>query len=87
MDWNALYWPNKCCHYYGNPLQLGKLVKNGSTHGQLHSLCSDFGNSLPLSYATAYYEPAIFQVAVGALAEKNAIRATDHILQIDKDNV
>ena len=34
MDWNTLYCPNKCCHYYGIPFQLGKMVKNGSSYGQ-----------------------------------------------------
>ena len=55
MDWNTLYCPNKCCRYYGIPFQPGKMVKNGSSHGQLQALCRGCGGSVALSYATAYY--------------------------------
>ena len=91
LDWNTLYCPNKCCRYYGIPFQLGKLVKNGSTHGQRQALCRSCGGGVALSYATAYYGlesgQAIFETAVRALAEGNSIRATGRILQIDKDTV
>jgi IS1 family transposase len=44
-----------------------------------------------LTYATAYYEldadAAIFELAVRALAEGNSIRATERIVQVDKDVV
>jgi IS1 family transposase len=44
-----------------------------------------------LSYGTAYYgleaDPAIFETAVRALAEGNALRATARIVQVDKDTV
>ncbi len=46
---------------------------------------------MALSYATAYYglesDPALFETAVRALAEGNAIRATGRIVQIDKNTV
>jgi len=91
MDWNTLYCPNKCCRYYGIPFQPGKMVKNGSSHGQLQALCRGCGGSVALSYATAYYglesDPALFEMAVRALAEGNAIRATGRIVQIDKNTV
>ena len=91
MDWNTLYCPNKCCRYYGIPFQPGKMVKNGSSHGQLQALCRGCGGSVALSYATAYYglesDPALFETAVRALAEGNAIRATGRIVQIDKNTV
>ena len=35
MDWKTLYCPNKRCKYYGIPFQPGKMVKNGSDHGQI----------------------------------------------------
>jgi hypothetical protein len=76
MDWNTLYCPNKCCRYYGIPFQPGKMVKNGSSHGQLQALCRGCGGSVALSYATAYYglesDPALFETAMRALAEGNA---------------
>jgi hypothetical protein len=56
MDWNTLYCPNKCCRYYGIPFQPGKMVKNGSSHGQLQALCRGCGGSVALSYATAYFD-------------------------------
>jgi len=91
MDWNTLYCPNKDCKYYGIPFQPGKMVKNGSSYGQPQALCKGCGCSIALSYATAYYglesDPAIFEIAVRALAEGNSIRATGRIIQIDKDTV
>lgn len=91
MDWNTLYRPNKYCRSHGIPFGPGKMVKNGSSHGQPQALCKGCGSSVALSYATAYYglesEPAIFETAVRALAEGNSIRATGRILQIDKDTV
>lgn len=91
MNWNTLYCPNKGCPYYGVMFQPGKMVKNGSSHGQPQALCKGCGGSIALSYATAYYslesDPAIFETAVRALAEGNSLRATGRILQIDKDTV
>jgi len=44
-----------------------------------------------LSYGTAYYglqtDQALFEMAVRALAEGNALRATARIVQVDKDTV
>ena len=91
MDWETLYCPNQRCRYYGIPFCQGKLVKNGSSYGQAQALCKACGSSVALSYATAYYglesDPAIFEMAVRALAEGNSIRATGRIVQIDKDTV
>lgn len=91
MDWETLYCPNKRCRYSGLPFRQGKMVKNGTSHGQPQALCKGCGSSVALSYATAYYglesDPAIFETAVRALAEGNSIRATGRILQIDKDTV
>ena len=91
MDWETLYCPNKSCQNYGIPFRKGKLVKNGTNHGQPQALCKSCGSSVPLSYATAYYglasDPLIFETAARALAEGNSIRATGRILQIDKDTV
>ena len=44
-----------------------------------------------MSYGTAYYglevEPALFELAVRALAEGNSLRATARIVLTDKDTV
>ena len=44
-----------------------------------------------MSYGTAYYrlkaDRALFEMAVRALAEGNALRATARIVQVDKDTV
>jgi hypothetical protein len=44
-----------------------------------------------LSYGAAYYgletDPALFEMAVRALAEGNALRATARIEQVDRDTV
>jgi IS1 family transposase/transposase-like protein len=91
MDWKTLYCPNRYCKCYGIPFQQGKLVKNGTDHGQPQALCKSCGSSVTLNYATAYYglesDPVIFETAVRALAEGNSIRATARILQVDKDTV
>ena len=91
MDWETLYCPNKCCSYYGKPFRQGKMVKNGSSRGQLQALCKACGSSVSLSFGTAYYgletDPLIFETAVRALAEGNSIRATGRIFEIDKDTV
>ena len=39
--------PQQMLRYYGIPFQLGKLVKNGSTHGQRQALCRSCGAVLP----------------------------------------
>ena len=91
MDWKSLYCPNQRCRYYGMPFDLGYLVKNGSSHGQKQALCKGCGTSVSIRYGTAYMdlhaEPAIFEMAVRALAEGNPIRATGRIFQVDKDTV
>lgn len=91
MEWETLYCPNRQCLYYGMPVNKGLLVKNGSSYGKPQALCKACGRSIALTYATAYYElsaePAIFELAVRALAEGNSIRATGRIVQVDKDTV
>lgn len=91
MDWKTLYCPNKYCKYYGIPFQQGKMVKNGTDHGQPQALCKSCRSSVTLNYGTAYYglesDPLIFETAVRALAEGNSLRATGRILQVDQDTV
>ena len=91
MDWETLYCPNRHCHYYGLPFGQGRLVKNGSSHGQKQALCKACGTYVSMKYGTAYLdlhtEPAIFETAVRALAEGNSIRATGRIVEVDKDTV
>lgn len=89
MDWESLYCHNRYCRYYGIPFYQGRLVKNGSSHGQKQALCKACGSSVSWRYGTAYWDlaapPAIFEAAVRALAEGNSLRATARIVQIDKD--
>lgn len=91
MDYETLYCPQRCCTYYGVPFRQGRMVKNGTSYGQPQALCKACGSSVSLSYGTAYYgleaEPAIFELAVRALAEGNSLRATGRIVQVDKNTV
>lgn len=89
MDWESLYCPNRHCRCYGIPFAKGLLVKNGTDHGQPQALCKACGRSISLRYGTAYLglaaAPSIFETAVRALAEGNALRATARIVQIEPD--
>ena len=91
MDWESLYCPNRHCRYYGRPFLQGQLVKNGSSHGQKQARCGACETPVSIRYGTAYLDlhadPAIFEMAVRALAEGNSIRATARIVQVDKDAV
>ena len=91
MDWESLYCPNRGCRYYGRPFLQGQLVKNGSSHGQQQARCGACETPVSIRYGTAYLDlhadPAIFEMAVRALAEGNSIRATARIVQVDKDAV
>src|SRR6266542_4057061 len=91
MDWETLYCPNRHCRYYGLPFRQAMLVKNGSSHGHPQAWCRACGRRTALTYGTAYFdlnaEPAIFELAIRALAEGNSIRSTARIIQIDKDTV
>jgi hypothetical protein len=91
MDWEALYWPNRGCRYYGRPVLQGPLVKNGSRHGQKQARCTACDTPVAIRYGTASLElpadPAIFAMAVRALAEGHAIRATARIVPVDTDAV
>ena len=91
MDWESLYCPNRRCRYYGRRFSQGHMVTNGSSHGQKQALCEVCGTNVSIRYGTAYLDlhadPAIFETAVRALAEGNAIRATARIVQVDKDTV
>ncbi|HSH77542.1 MAG TPA: helix-turn-helix domain-containing protein [Herpetosiphonaceae bacterium] len=64
-------------------------MKNGTSHGQKQALCRACGSSVTVRYGTAYWdlnaEPEIFEMAIRALAEGNALRSTARIVQIDKD--
>jgi len=91
MNWETLYCPNRHCSCYGLPFGQGLLVKDGSSHGQKQALCRACGQRIALTYATAYFglktDPELFELAVRALAEGNAIHATARIVQRDKDTV
>jgi IS1 family transposase len=89
MDWGTLYWPNPACAFYGVGFRESRLVKNGTTRGQRQALCRECQSSVALTYGTPYFDlehdPALFALAIRALAEGNAIRATARIVQVDKD--
>ena len=89
MEWDSLSCPNHHCWYYGQPFAQGRLVKNGTAHGQPQALCRACGRSVAVTYGTAYFgletDPARFETAVRALAEGNSLRSTGRIVQIDKD--
>jgi len=89
MNWETLYCPNPACRLYGVRWQQSLLVKNGSSRGYKQALCRVCGQSVVLRYGTAYFEleadPAIFDIAIRALAEGNSLRSTARIVQIDKD--
>ena len=96
MDWETLYCPHRHCRGYGKPFSQGYLVKNSTSRGQPRAWCTACEASVVLSYGTAYYgleaDAAIFETAVRALAEGNALRATARIVQVEgsylrRDNV
>lgn len=91
MDWETLYCPHRHCRGYGKPFSQGYLVQNGTSRGQPRAWCTACEASVVLSYGPAYYgleaDPTIFETAVRALAEGNALRATARIVQVDKDTV
>jgi len=85
----TLYCPHRDCRDYGKPFAAGLLVKNGSSCGEPQARCNACGGSVALRYGTAYYrlkaDRALFEMAVRALAEGNALRATARIVQVDKE--
>jgi len=91
MHWESLYWPNQCCRYSGRPFSQGHLVKQGSSHGQKQARCKAGETPVSIRYGTAYLalpaDPAIFEMAVRALAEGHSSRATARIVRGDKDAV
>jgi IS1 family transposase len=91
LNWETLYCPHRDCRWYGKPFTAGRLVKNGNSCGEPQARCNACGGSVALSYGTAYYglkaDRALFEMAVRALAEGNALRATARIVQVDKDTV
>jgi IS1 family transposase len=91
MDWETLYCPHHNCRGDGKPFSQGYVVKNGTSRGQPRAWGTACETSVVLSYGTAYYgleaDAAIFETAVRALAEGNALRATACIVHVDKDTV
>jgi hypothetical protein len=80
MHWETLYGPNPVCPFYGVRFRESRLVKNGTTRGQRQALCRACRSSVALTYGTPYFDvehdPALFELAIRALAEGRAIRAT-----------
>ena len=91
MNWETLYCPHRDCQWYGKPFTVERLVKNGNSCSEPQARCNACGGRVALSYGTAYYglkaDRALFERAVRALAEGNALRATARIVQVDKDTV
>jgi IS1 family transposase len=88
MDWETLYCPNRRCRFSGDPLPQSRLVKHGSSHGQPQAWCRACGQSVTVRDGTASWdlhaEPALFEMAIRALAEGHSLRSTARIVQIDK---
>ena len=91
MNWETLYCPHRDCRWDGKPFTAGRLVKNGNSCGEPQARGNACGGSVALSYGTAYdglkADRALFEMAVRALAEGNALRATARIVQVDKETV
>ena len=91
MDWETLYCPNLGCEYYGKPLKIARLVRNGSSRGEPQARCQACGSSVTLNYGTAYHglgsDAVKFEIALRALAEGNSLRATARIVEADKDQI
>jgi transposase-like protein len=91
MDWETLYCPHRHCRGYGKPFSQGYLVKNGTSRGQPRAWCTAGEARVVLRYGTAYdgleAAPVVFETAVRALAEGNALRATARIVHVDKETV
>jgi transposase-like protein/IS1 family transposase len=91
VNWETLYCPHRDCRCYGKPFTAGLLVKNGRRRGEPQARCNACGGSVTLSYGTAYYgletDRALCEMAVRALAEGQALRATARIVHVDKDTV
>ena len=91
MDGETLDCPNLDCPFYGVHFGESRLVKNGTTRGQRQALCRACGRSMALTYGTPSvdlaHDPALFELAIRALAEGHAIRATARIIPVDKDTV
>ena len=73
-------------------MKMHEAVRNvGTSRGQPRAWWKACEGSVVLSYGTAYdgldADPAIFETAVRALAEGNALRATARIVHVDKDTV
>jgi len=89
MDGETLYGPNRRGRFDGAPLPQSRLVKNGSSQGQPQALCRACGQSVTVRDGTAYWEltaePAIFAMAIRALAEGNSRRSTARMVPIDQD--
>ena len=89
MEWESLYCPNRNCCCYGKPFKTGCLIKDGSSRGHPRARCQACGRPVVLSYGTAHCgldaEPAVFELAVRALAEGNSLRATARMVLTDKD--
>jgi transposase-like protein/IS1 family transposase len=91
MNWEILYCPHPVCPFYGVRFRESRLVKNGTTRSQRQALCRACRSSVALTYGTPYvdleHDPALFELAIRALAEGHSIRVTARIIQVDTDTV
>jgi transposase-like protein len=89
MNWETLYCPNPVCPFYGVRFRESRLVKNGTTRSQRQALYRACRSSVAVTYGTPYFDlehdPALFELAIRALAEGHSIRATARIIQVDTD--
>ena len=87
MEWNTLSCPNRQCQFSGIAFAQSRLVRNGSSHGHKQAVCRACGQSVGIRRGTASWDvnadPALFDLTVRALAERNSLRSTGRSVQID----
>jgi hypothetical protein len=91
VNWETLYCPHRNCRCSGQPCTAGLLVNNGSSDGAPQARGNACRGSVALRSGTASYgwpaDRALFEMAVRALAEGKALRATARLVQGDTDTV
>jgi transposase-like protein len=91
MNWETLDGPNPLGPFDGVRFRESRVVKNGTTRGQRQALCRACRSSVALTYGTpscdVEHDPALFELAIRALAEGHSIRATARIIQVDQETV
>lgn len=78
MDRETLNCPDRRCLCYGVPFNKGRLVKNGSRHGEKRALCKARGRRIALTYA------AVYLLATSERAQATCQRRGSHRMHHEK---